>query len=625
MIFVNRYVDAAGKYEDGQIPIDQVFRDADIEESVQIVEAMYVIAERRAASGKPLDISEISTGIPGLVKDSVVLEAAIDICLDGLIAKGLSQDDAYQALLESTANSFKDSDIQSASEIDSLLQRANSKYTSERRLPQAFGKADLDGQKRYELRRCIGSGSQGTMYEAVDCAFGEVGQPAHVAIKISHEDVEESVCIREGSRARRVRHKNVVQVLDCGVDDQGDPYLVYEYIDGLPLDLWIKNLTKPLSTDEACGIVSRIAHGIQAAHNAGVIHRDIKPSNIMVNRLGEPMITDFGIAYAEVSHPRYCSQYGTRGSLAFMAPEQYHTGNDGLRPSVDTYALGGLLYWLLTDQFPNGSSVMDALTRLDNRNEGGVARFYPDHISTRIRRIIDRALSADLMERYSSAGAFASDLDSFVAHQPIDWLDESWVIRSELFAKRNPLALGLNLAIMFLIAFVVAVWANSQSKIQLEKARAAAELHAAQLGAQVELEQDRVRQLNERNIMAKSMLQAWSQAADHKGDEILATANLLFLYSVSTSGFLDGDPEMVDKMLNRRVEVAESYLATLTPENSSPIQRAQWHEMLGVWYAEQGSRAGKVHINEALRLVTEFAPMDSIWRDRLVELQASSI
>ncbi len=120
------------------------------------------------------------------------------------------------------------------------------------------------------------------------------------------------------------------------------------------------------------------------------------------------------------------------------------------------------------------------------------------------------------------------------------------------------------------------------------------------------------------------MLLAWSQAADNKDDEVMASANLLFLYTISTCGFLDDDPEMANKILNQRISTAEEYLATLTHENSSPIQRALWHEMLGVWYIDQGGLESADHLAKASALVTKFAPKDQIWKLRLELMTKSS-
>ncbi len=621
MMIVNRFVELAQQFGDHEIPFDRVFRGADVSESDSIVEAMYVIADRRAKSGKPVAISEITSGIPELVENKSVLDAAIDICLDGLISQGFSHDEAYDALLQSTASVLKKVDIEESANISTFIEHSTAKGLHPvRRLPAEFGKKDSNGRGRYELRRLLGSGSQGTMYEAVDRVFAEEGHPSLVAVKIAHDGMDGERSKLEGARARRVRHKNVARVHDCGIACTGESYVTYELVDGLPLDAWVKN-RQQLSPDEACEIVAKLAEGMQCAHNAGVIHRDLKPSNILMNREGEPIIIDFGIAHTSTNDPRLCSFYGTRGSLAFMAPEQYHGGKDGVMPSVDTYALGGLLYWLLTGKFPNGETVSDALIRLDIRNEGGAGRVvYDRRIDQRLVRIADRALAVDLSDRYNSAATLALDLESYLKNRPIPWLDQSWMIQTNLFAKRNPLAVVLYVVFAGLIGLTVAIWMNAQAQIRLEQLQSVATVEQVKLNGQIELEQDRVRQLRERNLMGKDILDAWISTANNHQDEALATANMLFLYTMSTSGFLDDDPELAEKMLLRRIETAEGFLATLTSENSSPIQRAQWHEMLGAWYIEQGDPKGDKHLTEAMALVSEFASEDTIWQNRLLDL-----
>jgi len=627
MMIVNRFVELAQSFNDHEIPIDRVFSGADPSESDSVVEAMYVIADRRASSGRPVAISEITNGIPDLVENKSVLDAAIDICLDGLISQGYSQDAAYDALLQSTASVLKRVDIEESAGLSAIIEHSTaSSPPPVRRLPSDFGKNDLDGGLRYELRRLLGSGSQGTMYEAVDRVFAEEGHPSLVAVKIAHDEVDEERSQLEGARARRVRHKNIARVHDCGIASTGESYVTYELVEGLSLDAWVKNQQTPPSPFEACRLVAKLAEGMQCAHNAGVIHRDLKPSNILMTREGEPIVTDFGIAHTSTSDPRLCSFYGTRGSLAFMAPEQYHGSTDGVMPSVDTYALGGLLYWLLTGKFPNGETISDALTRLDIRNEGGAVREYNHGTDYRLKRIVERALAPDLSDRYNSAASLALDLESYLENRPIPWLDRSWTIKTSLFARRNPLVVTLYVVFVGLIGLSTAIWMNAktQMQIRLEQSQALAEVEQVKLNSQIELEQDRVRQLRERNLMAKNLIDAWISTADNHEDEVLATANMLFLYTMSSCGFLDDDPELAEKLLLRRVETAEGFLGTLTPENSSPIQRAQWHEMLGVWYIDQGDPIGNEHLSKAQVLVSEFAPEDTLWQDRLAELGSNS-
>ena len=187
----------------------------------------------------------------------------------------------------------------------------------------------------------------------------------------------------------------------------------------------------------------------------------------------------------------------------------------------------------------------------------------------------------------------------------------------------------LNFMLMGLFGLVVAVWVSSQSQIQLEKSQSKAALEiqkivakstleTASLNKQIELEQVRVRQLRERNLMAQNMLKAWSQAANNRDSESITMSNILFLYTVSKSGFLDSDQDTAEQILSQRVRIAHDYLATLSSTNSSPILRAQWHEMLGVWYLEmQDPKQGNAHLGKALALIHEHAPNDTIWINKI--------
>jgi predicted Ser/Thr protein kinase len=636
MMIVNRFIEISQQYSDQHVPLDRVFESAQLSESDHIAEAIHVIGEKRRVAGNPLHISEITSTIADLLSSKPVLDAAIDVCVDTLLEQGHSQDEAYEELLKATSRPGFAKGVQSASQEAALVETAVRKSgLLHKQLPVDFGEQRSGGQKRYELRRVIGSGAQGTIFEALDRELAEEGNPAMVAIKIAHEQADQQRLQLEAARARRVRHPNVAQVFDAGVSDSGEPYLVYELIDGLPLEKWIGQRSSRMTIKEACRLMNKIAQGVQAAHNAGVVHRDLKPSNIMMNSRGEPTITDFGIAHASIGDPKFSSSYGTRGSLAFMSPEQYHGGQDAVIPAVDTYALGGLLYWLITGSLPNGDTVAYAISRLDARNEGGSERSYDKSIDRRLVEIVNRALNVDLLERYASSGAFADDLDAFLSQRPIRWLDRDLGTLSALFVRRNPVATTLYFLVLALVAILVGVWVRGQGKIEhqriaanaefeMQEAEAEMEIERAQLTSQLVIEQNRVRQYEERQEMVRMLVNAWSQVTESRGDEILATSNLLFLYTLSTSGFLEDDPEMADKILNRRVEIAEEYIASLDPEATSPLLRAQWHEMLGVWYAHTGDERSEDHLTAALELVQQFAPDDHLWQLKITDIRSNA-
>ncbi len=621
MMIVNRFIEIAEGFADRDIPLGRVFQDAEIVESEHVVEAMYVISSRRLASGRPIQIDEIATAIPDLVVDQSVLDAAIDISMQGLIASGLTQDKAYDSLLESTSSILTKTNLIDDHEISTALRKSIERVHSfQINLPVDFGRPGLDAPNRYELRRILGSGNQGVVYEAVDRDFQEDGMPSLVALKVFHASADPERSRIEGARARRVKHKNVASVIDQGETEEGDSYLAYELIEGPQLDVWKKHLKSPLTPEHACRLVADLARGLQSAHTAGVVHRDIKPSNILVNRDEEPVITDFGIAHSSATDPRLCSHYGTRGSLAFMAPEQFDGTIDGAMPSVDIYALGGILFWLLTNSYPNGDVVSEALIWLEQRNEAGPTRIDLSGIDARLVAIMMRALCVDPSERYQSAEALAIDLQDYLSDRMIPWLDTHPLSKIRLFAKRNPLVVLLNLLVIASVGISVGVWVNGRAGILLERAQAQSAVEIERLNGQIGVEQERVAQIKERVNVIGVMMRAWSNAIESSKDEDRTTTNLLFLHFASTSGILVDDPEYAEKILNRRVEVAEEYLATTDLVNTSPIQRAMWHEMLGNWYADLDNQLSIVHRDEAISLVTDFAPNDNVWKNRILEI-----
>lgn len=630
MRMTNRYIEIASSFPDSSLSVGQIFEGAGNSESDLITEAMYVISDRRRDAGKPIEISEFISEIPELLENQAVLDAVITICIDGLLDSGYSHETATAALLKATNQAGLASHVARISHETAILESSmQTPSVLNRKLPAGFGDSKLGQQQRYELRRVIGVGAQGTVYEALDREFAEDSQPSLVAVKIAHENIQSESFQLEAARARRVRHSCIARVYDAGTTESSESFIAYELINGLPLDKWMGQSSVRISPKDACKLVCLIAQGVQAAHNSGVIHRDLKPSNILIDQNGHPYVTDFGIAYSPTQNPRISASYGTRGSLAFMSPEQYHGKRESNIPAVDTYALGGILYWLLTNRFPNGNSVSDAIKRLDLRNEGGVEREYEEEVNQRLASIVDRALAIDLQDRYCSIGAFADDLEGFLSNRAIRWLDRDALTISTLFVRRNPVVVLFNVLVMALIGVVAGVWVHGQGQAELQLAKSAAELEyqnvqstatieQVKLTNQITLEQDRVRQLRERNQMAKMLVNAWSQVADNRGDEIHATSNLLFLYTISVSGFLEDDPNLADKILNRRIEITEEYLAGLMPESSSAIHRAQMHEMLGVWYSQKGDLRANGHTDKAVNLVVRYAPEDTIWKSKLL-------
>jgi serine/threonine-protein kinase len=202
---------------------------------------------------------------------------------------------------------------------------------------------------KYHLESLLGRGGMAEVYKARHPELDRV-----VAIKILHPFFTDDPGFverfrREARAAAVLRHPNIVQVHDFDVTEDGLYYMVQEYVEGVPLDQYLKARGGPLPPAEAALLFHQIASAVQQAHEQGTIHRDIKPGNILVDRKGQAYLTDFGIAQM-VGASRLTASGAATGTPAYMAPEQVR-GRD-IGPATDIYALGVVLYEMITGMTP---------------------------------------------------------------------------------------------------------------------------------------------------------------------------------------------------------------------------------------------------------------------------------
>ena len=221
---------------------------------------------------------------------------------------------------------------------------------------------------RYFLRRLVGEGAMGRVYEGHHTGIGK-----RVAIKIPrHGERRKRELVQrfrlEAQAASQIRHPNIADVTDCGTTPDGRFFFVMEFIDGIDVVHLVRQ-ENPLPVERALLIAVQVCRALEAAHKAGIIHRDLKPSNVMLlrDRAHEDAdfvkVLDFGVAKFLRADP---AQHGGQltqvdaavGTPKYMAPEQIERGND-IDFRVDIYAVGGLLYFMLTGGHPptEGDSV----------------------------------------------------------------------------------------------------------------------------------------------------------------------------------------------------------------------------------------------------------------------------
>jgi serine/threonine protein kinase len=292
---------------------------------------------------------------------------------------------------------------------------------------------DLSGRvlgQRYSLRRRIGGGSLGTVYEARDMTLGTA-----VAVKVLHPDYcgDEDFRRRFHQEARlgaRLRHEHSVAVTDLGQSDDGLLYSVMEYLEGESLDALLAARPGPLPWRRVVTIAVQVCAALQAAHDRGVIHRDIKPGNCFLVRRegsdhaaeqdldhGPPFtfvkVLDLGLARLMPSSGRPTPP-GRLGAPEYLAPEQIQGFTCDHR--VDVYALGVLMYKLLTRRLPFTGDNPAAIMRMHIETPPApLRRSAGSEIPASLEAVVLRALAKDRAHRYPSAHAMAQAIRSAAA------------------------------------------------------------------------------------------------------------------------------------------------------------------------------------------------------------------
>jgi len=288
----------------------------------------------------------------------------------------------------------------------------------------------------YELHAEIGRGGMGVVYRARDHGLNR-----DVAVKLLRADggftAAEAARFRcEAEVVASLDHPNIVRVLDFDDTDSG-PYLVMPLMAGGSLATKLKERTdRRLDPKEAARIVRDIALGVHHAHQRGLIHRDLKPGNILLDAAGTPHVADFGLARRLDATASTAA--GIAGTVAYMAPEQGR-GEKQLTTAADVYALGVILFELLTGGVPyGGSDVHGILLRLTDVNEPvpSVSHFRPDAPAD-LAAVCAKCLEKRPDDRYRSAEELADDLGHFLDDRPVsaqppgfwDWLRQLSRIR----------------------------------------------------------------------------------------------------------------------------------------------------------------------------------------------------
>ncbi|HTW12291.1 MAG TPA: protein kinase, partial [Solirubrobacteraceae bacterium] len=263
---------------------------------------------------------------------------------------------------------------------------------------------------RYRLEEQIGSGGMSTVYRAVD----ETLQRS-VAVKVMNREVaSESEQLerfrREARAVAQISHPNVVGVIDAG-DDDGRPYIVFEYVEGETLKQRIRRLGR-LPVPEAVAYAIEIARALGAAHARHIVHRDVKPQNVLIDDQGTAKVTDFGIARS-LEEQGLTDDGRVLGTTDYVSPEQ--ALGKAVTCQSDLYSLGIVLYEMLTGELPYSAETQVAVAMKHVREELPDVRVKRPEVSAALAAIVETATAKRLQDRYGDDVELITDLEEALA------------------------------------------------------------------------------------------------------------------------------------------------------------------------------------------------------------------
>jgi eukaryotic-like serine/threonine-protein kinase len=260
----------------------------------------------------------------------------------------------------------------------------------------------------FELEKELGRGGMGVVYQA-----RQLDPPRPVALKVLRPKADPVVFARlraEAEALARLRHPNVVEVYGIG-EHAGRPYLIMEFCDGSNLENHL--LGQPQPPRAAAELTATLARAVQHFHDLGVIHRDLKPANILLAGT-VPKIADFGLAKLLVGEMHLTQSGAILGSVGYMSPEQATGGTKHVGPAADIWALGCILYSLLTGDPPfQGMMDLETLTAIVEHDPP------PPVGPPELVAVCMKCLRKKPEDRYATAGAMADDLDRWLRGEPI--------------------------------------------------------------------------------------------------------------------------------------------------------------------------------------------------------------
>jgi tetratricopeptide (TPR) repeat protein len=478
-------------------------------------------------------------------------------------------------------------------------------------LPQVSG---------FEILGELGRGGMGVVYKARQLRLNRL-----VALKMVWGDGQADPqrmlrFLQEAELAARLQHPNIVAVHEV-LTDAGRVCLALEYVDGSTLAKQYGGTAQPPA--EAARLVEVLAAAAHEAHQRGIIHRDLKPGNVLLTRGGVPKIADFGLAKRAGADCGLTQTGDILGTPSYLAPEQAEGKPGAVGPAADVYALGAILYELLTGRPPfRGESPMETVRRVLHEEPPRVRRLRPA-VPRDLETICLKCLRKEPAQRYASAAALAEDLRRFQAGEsvlarPVGAAERTW-----RWARRRPAVAGLLAALAVVLvasmAGLTGLWLRAdrlrhEAEDNLRDARENFQLcldAVDQLGTDISedprLQEHDLRALRRQLLRKAAQFHEVFVSKRRDDPEIQAQqARASFLLGQLTAQ-IDSKQRAIDYFLQAR-DILEGLRQDRPDVPDHPYQLSRCLRQLGALYADTGKKSqAQAVLDEAQNLAENLA------------------
>src|SRR5437660_1370765 len=315
----------------------------------------------------------------------------------------------------------------------------------------------------YELLEEIGRGGQGVVYRARQKSLNRTVALKVIGLGQWATQAHLKRFRLEAEAAASLDHPCIVPIYEIG-ERESSCYFSMKLVEGGQLDEVVRR--EPMPIRRAAEVIAKLARTVHYAHEHGILHRDIKPGNVLLDRNGEPHLTDFGLARLVETESTVTRTMEVLGTPSYMAPEQAVGNNARVSRATDVYGLGAVFYQLLTGHPPFAGGTTFETVQLVLDTEPRQPRLWNPKIDRDLATICLKCLEKDPQRRYSSALALAEDLEHWLKHEPIRAKPSGFFTHARKWVRRNPSTTVLVTLLLALAAGLsVTIWNNKPAVI----------------------------------------------------------------------------------------------------------------------------------------------------------------